>query len=130
MGFRKSTWFLAVLVVTLAVTSIGLLIALLLAKHGANGEEPHPANGEQKSETPIGIPTISKDWDEEESFVTERFDEISTVSQKPVHPVDQEPDLQDDPWEREVRMPKSVIPVHYDLYLFPDLTEGLFSGLL
>jgi hypothetical protein len=32
MGIKKSTGFLAVLVVALAVTSIGLLIALLLAK--------------------------------------------------------------------------------------------------
>jgi len=128
MGIRKSTGFLAVLVVALAVTSIGLLIALLLAKHGTDGEEAHPSNGKQKSETPIGSPTVSKDWDEEESFVTEKFNEVSTVSQKPVHPLDQEPDLQEDPWEKEVRMPKSVIPVHYDIYLFPDLIEGLFSG--
>ena len=32
------------------------------------------------------------------------------------------------PWETNLRLPRSVIPVHYDLYLFPDLESGMFSG--
>ena len=32
------------------------------------------------------------------------------------------------PWETNLRLPRSVIPVHYDLYLFPDLDNGMFSG--
>ena len=32
------------------------------------------------------------------------------------------------PWETNLRLPRSVIPVHYDLYLFPDLEGGMFSG--
>ena len=32
------------------------------------------------------------------------------------------------PWETNLRLPRSVIPVHYDLYLFPDLNNGMFSG--
>ena len=32
------------------------------------------------------------------------------------------------PWETNLRLPRSVIPVHYDLYLFPDLKTGMFSG--
>ena len=33
------------------------------------------------------------------------------------------------PWETNLRLPRSVIPNHYDLYLFPDLTTGMFSGI-
>ena len=39
MGIRKSTVFLAVLIIALAATSIGLLIALLLAKQQTTGLE-------------------------------------------------------------------------------------------
>ena len=31
-------------------------------------------------------------------------------------------------WEREYRIPKETYPVHYDLYLHPDLETGLFTG--
>lgn len=127
MGIRKSTGLLAVLVVTLAVTSIGLLIALLLAKQQVSlSEPPRPINGHHRSDVPTGAPAISKDWEEEEPVegVTDRPVEIAT-SPKPVEP---DADLPVNPWEREIRMPKSVIPLHYDLYLFPDLNEGLFSG--
>ena len=49
MGIRKSTGCLAVLVVALAVTSSGLLIALLLAKYQTTpGLEPQPINGEEQ----------------------------------------------------------------------------------
>ena len=34
------------------------------------------------------------------------------------------------PWETNLRLPRSVIPNHYDLYLFPDLSTGMFSGRL
>ena len=133
MALRKSTGFLGVLVVALAVTSIGLLIALLLAKQHVSVSEKHPVNGEHKSDDPVGAPTVSKDWDEDDKSVesvetvTEMSDE--TGSKKPVHPPESiEPEHPLNPWETEIRMPKSVIPVHYDIYLFPDLIEGLFSG--
>ena len=32
------------------------------------------------------------------------------------------------PWEKNVRLPQNVLPLHYDLYLFPMLDEGMFSG--
>jgi len=31
-------------------------------------------------------------------------------------------------WERNVRLPKHLLPLHYDLYLHPDLDTGLFTG--
>ena len=110
MGIRKSTGFLAVLVIALAVTSIGLLIALLLAKQ----ESPSPGvetmtNGEaQKSDTPLGSPTVSKDWNGDtptsvKSQVTEESNELSTVSQLPID-VDDEDKYQ----EEEVKNAENV----------------------
>ena len=31
-------------------------------------------------------------------------------------------------WEKDVRLPSHLLPLHYDLYLHPDLTSGLFMG--
>ena len=133
MAIRKSSGLLGVLVFALAATSIGLLIALLLAKQQVSLSEPRPVNGHHRSDVPSGAPAISKDWpgergeDNEEETVTDRRlppDEIATSPK----PVSDQPDLPVNPWEKEIRMPKSVIPLHYDLYLFPDLIEGLFSG--
>jgi hypothetical protein len=130
MGIRKSTGFLAGLVVALAATSIGLLVALLLAKQQANGSESSPSNGRHRSDVPLGAPTVSKDWDdvEEPESGTETSGESATSGRMPERPGEADPDLPVQPWEKDIRMPKSVIPVHYDIYLFPDLIEGLFSG--
>ena len=32
------------------------------------------------------------------------------------------------PWEVDPRLPKHLIPLHYDLWLHPDLESGLFKG--
>ena len=31
-------------------------------------------------------------------------------------------------WEKDVRLPSHLLPLHYDLYLHPDLSTGLFMG--
>ncbi len=80
----------------------------------------------------MGKPIISKDWDgsgtdqksSEDPTTSTTTERSSTVSVGTVGE-DQAPVY---PWERDVRLPKSVVPLHYDLYLFPDLNEGLFTG--
>ena len=32
-------------------------------------------------------------------------------------------------WEENSRLPSHLLPLHYDLYLHPDLQEGTFQGL-
>ena len=32
------------------------------------------------------------------------------------------------PWEEDVRLPRHIIPLHYDIYLHPNLETDLFSG--
>ena len=32
-------------------------------------------------------------------------------------------------WEENSRLPSHLLPLHYDLYLHPDLQEGTFKGL-
>ena len=32
-------------------------------------------------------------------------------------------------WEENARLPEHLIPLHYELYLHPDLQEGTFKGL-
>ena len=32
-------------------------------------------------------------------------------------------------WEDDPRLPKHLLPLHYDLWLHPNLNTGLFSGL-
>ena len=33
-----------------------------------------------------------------------------------------------EPWEKNFRIPEATLPIHYDLYLHPDLERGTFSG--
>lgn len=57
------------------------------------------------------------------------------VAAKPEPEPEPAPDLEPKPdsggekrWERDVRLPSHLLPLHYDLYLHPDLASGLFSG--
>lgn len=33
-----------------------------------------------------------------------------------------------EPWETNIRLPTHLIPLHYDLHLYPELESGLFTG--
>ena len=42
--------------------------------------------------------------------------------------VEEEKTEESEPWEKDPRLPKHLIPLHYDLYLHPNLNTGLFNG--
>ena len=39
-----------------------------------------------------------------------------------------DPALLEHPWEKNPRLSREVLPLHYDLYLHPDLESGTFMG--
>ena len=39
-----------------------------------------------------------------------------------------DPALLEHPWETNPRLSREVLPLHYDLYLHPDLDSGTFMG--
>ena len=48
---------------------------------------------------------------------------------EPEPDVEPEPEpVYTEPWEKDVRLPSHLLPLHYDLYLHPDLATGLFMG--
>ena len=60
-----------------------------------------------------------------ENEIWERVEDQSEVTSSDNASQGTDPEL---PWETNIRLPRSVIPIHYDLYLFPELDTGLFSG--
>ena len=119
---NKSTGILASLVLGLAIACVGLLVGLLLKPD--NNVDHQALNNIKK---PPGTPIIS------ESIESEDFEK---AFDEPTNEGDSGGDTSDHesttvlqlPWEKNVRLPKTVQPIHYDLYLYPQLEEGLFSG--
>lgn len=33
-----------------------------------------------------------------------------------------------EPWEKSYRLPTDTLPIHYEIYLHPDLSKGTFTG--
>ena len=73
-------------------------------------------NGYPSSDTDDELSTDHDPW-EKDNRQTETTDNNSLGGADPSLP-----------WETNLRLPRSVIPNHYDLYLFPDLQSGMFSG--
>ena len=85
-------------------------------------------NEERQSEKPrdLGAPIISsstnEDYDselEEDAKSEDDWDHLENVENE---------SILNFPWEKNVRLPENVLPLHYDLYLFPELETGMFSG--
>ena len=64
------------------------------------------------------------------SNLFESFEPTTPASEKNVNQAELEDESILMPWEREVRLPRSVLPKHYDLYLHPNLQLGTFTGML
>ena len=35
-----------------------------------------------------------------------------------------------EPWEKDYRLPADTLPLHYEIYLHPDLVDGTFTGTI
>ncbi|CAB4062909.1 ENPEP [Lepeophtheirus salmonis] len=83
---------------TLSPNDEGVTLSPITDYHQNNKDPVHPS---------VHIPSVEDENDQTES-------------------PGQDKDLQS--WEKNIRLPRSVIPYHYDLYLHPDLSTGLFFG--
>ena len=69
-----------------------------------------------------GVPIVSES-------INEEFETYDDPYVKPENDLDSDDEDKNDdnedtfawPWESNVRLPRSVLPLHYDLYLHPDL---------
>jgi len=124
----KSTGLLVVCVLGLSIACVGLLVALIV-KSDVTGDEVISVNPPKEP----GAPTISQATDDDyyggpiiEEPIAEPED--NEVDWDKLENQEDESTLPKLPWEKDVRLPKNILPIHYDLYLFPELEEGMFSG--
>ena len=118
MAMTKSTGFFLVAILGLSVACVGLLVALLTKS---------PAQIEENNKTQdFGAPIIAEATDDDFEPYEEPGEDPDWIDQ--AENEEDESILTNFPWENNVRLPKNVLPLHYDLYLFPDLQDGMFSG--
>jgi len=108
---NKLQGFLTILVVALSIACIALIVTV-----SKLNQEPEKlaqvVAGQQERQT------SSEPEPEPEITVND--------TKEPISVPEPESNLKD--WERNVRLPKHLIPHHYDLYLHPNLETGLFNG--
>lgn len=94
---------LLVAVITgLTLICVGLIVAV--ARSNASGGSGNESN-EQLIQSPPSNPVVGNGI-----VVVEEKSELK------------------EPWEKDPRLPRHLIPLHYDLYLHPNLNTGLFTG--
>ena len=125
-NMSRGTCGLVVTVVALFIACIGLLVALIVNSKNIDKSNTSTTVNEIKRDD-IGNPIISGSTDDD------YYSEIIEGGNPEPEPDDNKDDHAINntlifPWEKNPRLPKSVLPIHYDLFLHPDLTEGLFYG--
>ena len=100
---NRSTAILLVLVAALAITCLGLIVALV-ARGGDHDDldasgSGSPLGSAKRDRTPAAV----EEEEEEEKYLTEL-------------------------WETKPRLSPNVYPMHYDLYLHPNLETDMFTG--
>merc|ERR1712226_1164628 len=130
MALSKTTRILALFILGLSVACVALLVALVIRTNSSDSDGFRTNDLVSVDPELPHVPIISESTDEEFETYDEPYSE----------PEDGNDNLNDDtkvpdgdknfkfPWEKNVRLPRTILPLHYDLYLHPDLETGLFSG--
>ena len=97
----------------LSIICVGLLIGLVNTRHNTQslGQQP-------ELPSPISEP--------EDKII----DYPEPESEPEVNEVNKDVPKDGPPWETNIRLPRTVLPIHYDLYLHPKLKDGTFEGEL
>lgn len=124
MAMNKSTGILVACVLGLSIACVGLLIALSLQSDDSSSSDKN-VNPTEKSKN-LGSPIISGSTDDD-------FELEGDAKPEDWNGEDDSEDQENEsilnfPWEKNVRLPSTILPLHYELYLFPELQEGMFSG--
>ncbi|XP_068219694.1 glutamyl aminopeptidase-like [Palaemon carinicauda] len=129
---RRSTAALLLLVAVLCIACVALLVLLLAPDwrdpggHMTTGPQSNLAHvfGTASSQGHRNPPATQKP----QPTTTQRL----TTTPRPRPPIETPTttttEAHKEPWEREYRIPRSTIPIHYDLFLHPDLETGRFEG--
>lgn len=104
-NMNRQTGFMVVLIAGLSVACIGLIVALALRS------ETHPDKPVSEYGS-VAEPEPESEGNDEWTLSDDEDNEVEYTF----------------PWEKEVRLPRSVVPIHYDVYLHPNLQEGTFYG--
>jgi len=127
MAFSKQTWLMVVTIGALLVACVAMLISLINVNQSMNSLKASIRGQELHS------PAVSNDleWAEPESGeeLWERDDIQDDDEDGGGDAVGEPEDAEHlQPWQKNIRLPRSVLPIHYDLYLHPELKEGTFMG--
>ena len=127
----KQTFLIGVLIAGLATACIGLLASLLAANKQIHSLKNQPDSLRWASArtthnfewwTQNDLRLLSFRLPPTPEGVAQGRAEPGYVNDGPVQPVSLQP------WEKNVRLPRSVVPIHYDLYLHPNLQTDSFTG--
>ncbi|XP_066980516.1 glutamyl aminopeptidase-like [Macrobrachium rosenbergii] len=129
---RRSTAALLFLVAVLCIACVALLVLLLAPDWRDPGG--HMTTGPQSNLAQVfGIAPnhehrSSLTTQRPQATITQRHTTAQQTHPTPVPSSSTTTEAPKEPWEREYRIPRATTPIHYDLFLHPDLETGRFEG--
>ncbi|KFM62062.1 Glutamyl aminopeptidase, partial [Stegodyphus mimosarum] len=119
----QSSCIFAVIIFLLLVLSVGLLVFVLKGQLHHENSMSSRDMGHVGDSAVAGVVTHTPSPQTASKTVTNR----STVSQLDVDHTTESIPEDHRPWE-DFRLPKYIIPMHYDLLLYPNLETDIFTG--